>query len=179
LARAPGRHVKLFAGLALAIAGDVRRAQELAAQLEQENRSNTVFKLHRLPTLQAAIALRRGNPERALTVLEAARPYELGQPSPMPLGTLFVPYLSGQAFLIEHNGKAAAVEFQKILDHPGIALNFPVGALARLQLARAQVTQGDIEAALSSYQEFLTLWKDADPDIPILRQARAEYVELR
>ena len=176
---APGRNVKLFAGLALAYAGEINRAQELADELEQESPSNTALKLHRLPTLHAAIELRQRNPGKVLTILEPARPYELGQPSPMSLGTLFIPYLRGQAFLMERNGAAAAKEFQKILDNPGIALNFPVGVLAHLQLARAYTMQDDREAARGSYQEFLTLWKEADADIPILKQAKTEYAKLR
>jgi len=95
------------------------------------------------------------------------------------LGTLYPPYLRGQAYLLLHNGAAAAAEFQKLLDHPGIALNFPLGALARLQLAKAYAVAIDTPKARSAYQDFLSLWKNADPDIPILKKARAEYVKLQ
>jgi tetratricopeptide (TPR) repeat protein len=179
LALAPGRNVKVFAGLALARIGAMTQAQHLADDLEKENASNTVLRLHRLPTLRAAIELRRGNPEKTITLLEITKPYEFGQPSPVPLGTLYPPYLRGLAFLARHDGVAATVEFQKILDHPGIALNFPVGVLAHLQIGRAYAMLGDTAKARAAYRDFLTLWKDADPDIPILKQAKAQYAKLQ
>jgi eukaryotic-like serine/threonine-protein kinase len=154
-------------------------AQDLPNELDEENSSNTVFKLHRLPTAHAAIALRQGNPEKALAILQVVEPYELGQPSPVPLETLYIPYLRGQTFLMEHNGKAAVQEFQKILDHPGIALNSPVGVLAHLEMARAYVMQGDTVRGRAAYADFLTLWKYADPHIPVLKQAKAEYSKLQ
>jgi eukaryotic-like serine/threonine-protein kinase len=95
------------------------------------------------------------------------------------LGSMYPVYIRGQAQLSAHNGTAAATEFQKFLDHRGITLNFPLGALAHLGLARAYAMQGDSAKARAAYQDFLTLWKDADPDIPILQQAKAEYAKLR
>jgi len=179
LAMAPGRNVKVFAALALARAGETAEAKAMANELEKNYSSNTVLKVYRLPTVNAAIALRKGNPSQALDLLEIVKPYELGQPTPSPLGTLYPPYLRGQAYLLLHNGAAAAAEFQKLLDHPGIALNFPLGALARLQLAKAYAVASDTPKARSAYQDFLSLWKNADPDIPILKKARAEYVKLQ
>jgi len=117
--------------------------------------------------------------EESISLLEAARPYELGLPPQLQVGTLYPIFVRGQAYLVAHNGSAAAVEFREILNHRGIVLNFPVGALARLDLARAFSMQGDTSKARTAYQDFLTLWKDADPDIPILKQAKAEYAKLQ
>jgi eukaryotic-like serine/threonine-protein kinase len=178
LALAPGRNVKVFAALVLARIGSIARAEKLVKDLEKSDPFNTVLTLYRLPTINAAIALNRGNSSQALVSLQTVAPYELGQPSPSPLGTLYPAYLRGQAYLLAHNGPAAVSEFQKLLDHPGIALNFPLGVLARLQLARAYATAGDTRNAKGAYKDFLTLWKDADPEVLILRQARAEYAEL-
>jgi hypothetical protein len=138
-----------------------------------------VLKLYRLPAIDAAIALAKGNPSQALEQLEIAKPYDFGQPTPIPLETLYPPFLRGQAYLAVHNGAAAAAEFYKVLDHRGIALNFAVGALARLGLGRAYAAAGDAAKARSAYQDFFALWKAADPDIPILQQAKAEYAKLQ
>jgi len=114
-----------------------------------------------------------------LVFLEAAAPYELGQPAQLQLGTMYPAYMRGQAQLMAHNGPAAAGEFQKFLDHRGLVTNFPLGALAHLGLARAYALSGDTAKAKAAYQDFLTLWKDADPDIPILKEAKAEYAKLQ
>jgi len=119
------------------------------------------------------------NSTQAEVLLKAAAPYELGEPSQFQLGTLYPAYLHGQAHLMAHNGTAAVTEFQKFLDHRGIVINFPLGALAHLGLARAYAMQGDSAKAKTAYQDFLTLWKDADPDIPILKEAKAEYAKLQ
>jgi hypothetical protein len=111
--------------------------------------------------------------------LEAAAPYELGGPPQLQVGTMYPVYIRGQAHLMAHNGAAAGTEFQKFLDHRGITLNFPLGALAHLGLARAYALQGDTAKARAAYQDFLTLWKDADPDIPVLKEAKAEYAKLQ
>jgi eukaryotic-like serine/threonine-protein kinase len=179
LALAPGRDVKVLGALALARVGDTARAKAMIEELEKSNPTNTVLKLYWLPTLKAAIELNGGNSAQALESLEAAAPYELGEPPPFQVGTLYPAYLRGQAYLLARQGQAAATEFQKFLDHRGIAVNFPLGALARLGLARAYAIQGDTAKARTAYQDFLTLWKDADPDIPILKEARAEYAKLQ
>jgi len=140
---------------------------------------NTVFKLYWLPTLKAAIELNGAKSAQALVFLEAAAPYELGEPPPIQEGTLYPAYLRGQAYLLAHTGNAAAAEFQKLLDHRGIVVNFPVGALAHLGLGRAYALSGDTVQACTKYHDFFTLWKDADPDIPILKQAKAEYGKLQ
>jgi hypothetical protein len=103
----------------------------------------------------------------------------LGLPPQLQVGTLYPIFVRGQAYLVARNGSASAIEFRKILDHRGIVLNFPVGALARLGLARAYSMQGDTSNARTVYQDFLTLWKDGDPDIPILKEAKAEYTKLK
>jgi tetratricopeptide (TPR) repeat protein len=112
-------------------------------------------------------------------LLEAAAPYELGEPPPTQEGTLYPVYLRGQTYLLVREGQAAATEFQKFLDHRGVVLNFPLGALAHLQLGRSYALSGDTAKAKAAYQDFFTLWKDADPDIPILMQAKAEYAKLQ
>jgi serine/threonine protein kinase len=179
LALAPGRDVKIWAAIALARAGEGSRATGLLKELEKTYPSNTLLKLYWLPTANAAVELGQSNSSRALVFLEAAAPYELGSPPPLQLGTLYPAYLRGQAQLMAHNGTAAAAEFQKFLDHRGIVVNFPLGALAHLGLARAYALSGDLAKAKTAYQDFLLLWKDANPDISILKEAKAEYAKLQ
>jgi serine/threonine protein kinase/tetratricopeptide (TPR) repeat protein len=179
LALAPGRDVKLFAALTLARIGEDARAKAIVDELEKNYPSDTLLKVYWLPSLKAAIALNANDSGQTVVSLEAAAPYELGEPPQLLLGSMYPVYIRGQAQLSAHNGTAAATEFQKFLDHRGITLNFPLGALAHLGLARAYAMQGDSAKARAAYQDFLTLWKDADPDIPILQQAKAEYAKLR
>ena len=179
LALAPGRDVKVLAALTLARVGDAARAKAMVQALEKSDPLNTVLKLYWLPTLKAAIELNGGNSAQALIFLEAAAPYELGVPPPTLEGTLYPAYLRGQTYLLARQGQAAATEFEKFLDHRGIVLNFPLAALAHLQLGRAYAMNSDTAKAKSAYQDFLTLWKDADPDIPILKEAKAEYAKLQ
>jgi len=180
LALAPGgRDVKLFAALALARAGDTAHAKAIVEELERNYPSQTVLKVYWLPTIKSAIELNANNSSQALVFLEAAAPYELGQPSQLQLGTMYPAYIRGQAQLLAHNGPAAAAEFQKFLDHRGIVINFPLGALAHLGLARAYALSGDTAKAKAAYQDFSSLWKEADSDIPILKQAKAEYERLQ
>jgi serine/threonine protein kinase/Tfp pilus assembly protein PilF len=179
LAQVPGRDIRVLSALALARVGDVARAKVMVEQLEKSDPLNTVLKLYWLPTLKAAIELQGENSAQALVSLEAAAPYELGEPPPVQEGTLYPAYLRGQVYLATHNGTAAATEFQKLLDHQGIVVNFPLGALAHLGLARAYALSGDAAKARAAYQDFITLWKDADPDIPILKEAKAEYAKLQ
>jgi serine/threonine protein kinase/tetratricopeptide (TPR) repeat protein len=179
LTLAEGRDVKVLAALALARIGDAARAKALVGELEKRYPSNTILKLYWLPSVNAAIELNKGNSSQALVYLEAAAPYELGEPPPLQPGPLYPAYLRGQAYLLAHNGTAAAAEFQKVLDHRGIVLNFVTGSLAHLQLGRAYAMAGDSAKAKSAYQDFLALWKDADPGIPILKEAKAEYAKLQ
>ena len=137
----------------------------------------TSRKFYCLPTIDAAIEISKTNPSPAVLDLEAAMPYELGGPLTFPY--LYPAWVRGQAYLVEHNGTAVAVEFKKLIDHPGIILNQPTGSLAHLQLGRAYALAGDTPKARAAYEDFLTLWKDADPDIPILLAAKTEYAKLR
>ena len=179
LALSQGRDVKVLSALALARSGDVPRAKAMAEELEKNYPSNTILKLYWLPAINAAIELSKGNSSQATTLLEAAAPYELGGPPPLQEGTLYPAYLRGQAYLLAHNGTAAAGEFQKLIDHRGIVMNFVTGSLSHLQIGRAYAMAGDTAKAKAAYQDFLTLWKNADPDIPILREAKAEYAKLQ
>jgi serine/threonine protein kinase/tetratricopeptide (TPR) repeat protein len=178
LALMPGRDVRSVAGLALARAGETVPAQKLAEVLNKEWPLHTVVQGYWLPCIRAAIAINAKNPAMALQILRNAPPYELSQSYPFLLGMLYPIYLRGQAYLLMYQGKEAAAEFQEIIDHRGIVLNFPLGALAHLGLGRAYALQGDTAQARAAYQDFFTLWKDADPDIPILSQAKNEVVKL-
>jgi eukaryotic-like serine/threonine-protein kinase len=177
--RASGRDMDYGLALALAYAGDAGQAQALADDLGKRFPEDTVAQFNYLPTLHAKLAVNRLNPQQALDSLQAAAPYELGLPaySFYNWPNLYPVYVRGEAYLAAHQGSKAAAEFQKILDHRGIVLNEPIGALAHLQLGRAYSLQGDTAKSRAAYKEFLTLWKDADPDIPILREAKAEYAK--
>jgi len=180
LSLAPSRDVKVLAALVLAKSGDAARAKALTRELENKNPFNTLIKLYWLPTVKASLELDAGNPQAALSLLQIAAPYELSQTSNVSNVTNMYPaYIRGQAYLLAHNGSAAAAEFKKLLDHRGIVQNSILGALSQLQLARARVMMGDMDGARKQYGDFLSLWKDADPDIPILKQAKAEFARLR
>ncbi len=161
LALSPGRDVKVLAAFTLAHIGDVASARVLVQDLENNDPFNTVLKLYWLPTVKAAIELGAGNAAQSLELLQAVAPYELG--GPPPLGNLYPAYLRGQAYLAAHQGKEATAEFQKLLDHRGIVVNFPLGALAHLQLGRAYAVSGDSAKAKTAYQDFFTLWKRRRP----------------
>jgi serine/threonine protein kinase/tetratricopeptide (TPR) repeat protein len=178
LALSSGRDVKVAAALTLARIGDVSRATALMGELQKSYATNTLMKLYWLPTIKAAIELNKSNSSQALVDLESATPYDLGLAGTF-INYLYPAYVRGQAYLLAHNGTAAAAEFQKLLDHRGIVLNFVTGSLAHLQIGRAYALAGDSVKAKSAYQDFLTLWKDADPDIPILKEAKAEYAKLQ
>jgi tetratricopeptide (TPR) repeat protein len=130
---------------------------------------DTFVQLYLLPQIHGAVAVGSGNAGKALEALGAA-PYEFG---------FYLAYLRGVAYLAAKQGPAARIEFQKILDHPGVVVNDVIGALARLGLGRAYALTGDIAKAKTAYQDFFALWKNADPDIPILKQAKAEYAKLK
>jgi eukaryotic-like serine/threonine-protein kinase len=179
LALIPGRDIKIFSALALAQSGEATRAKPVLDELEKNYGSQTMMKVYWLPTIRAAIELEGNNPKQALVDLEAAAPYELGTPQELQLGTLYPVWIRGQAYLANHDGTSAATEFQKFLDYRGIVINYPLGALAHLELARAYAMVGGSVKAKAAYNEFLTLWKDADPDIPILKEAKAEYAKLQ
>jgi eukaryotic-like serine/threonine-protein kinase len=175
------RDVQYGAALAFAYAGDDGRAQALTSDLAKRFPEDTMVQFNYLPTLWAKLAVSRGNPSEALESLIAATPYVLGQTTASTYGwtALYPTFVHGEAHLTAHQGSEAVAEFQKILDHRGIVLNEPIGALAHLGLARAYVLAGDVVKARAAYQDFLTLWKDADPDIPILIAAKSEYAKLK
>jgi tetratricopeptide (TPR) repeat protein len=178
LSLSPGQDVKVAAVLALARIGDAPRATALVGELEKDYAENTLLKVYWLPTIHAAVELNQGNSAQALVSLEAAAPYELGFAGTF-INYVYPAYVRGQAYLLANNGTAAAAEFQKLLDHRGIVTNFVTGSLAHLQIGRAYAMAGDTAKAKTAYQNFFTLWKDADPDIPILKQAKAEYAKLQ
>jgi serine/threonine protein kinase len=174
-----GSDVKLLAAFTLARAGDGYNAKKLVEQLASERTASTdtMLKLYCLPTVHGAIEISKNNPSQGILDLEATVPNELG--GTLSFAYLYPVWVRGQAFLAAHNGVAAAAEFQKLIDHPGIVLNQPIGSLAHLGLGRAYALSGDNVKARASYQNFLTLWKDADPDIPILIAAKSEYAKLQ
>jgi tetratricopeptide (TPR) repeat protein len=182
--------VEVEAALAFAMAGDAARAESLAQDLSKRYPLDTQVQSLWLPGIKAQLALNQKNPTDAFSDLQAATPIELGQIGFVNnLSCLYPTYIRGEVYLASGQGSAAAAEFQKILDHSGIVWNCWTGALARLGIARANALQSrtsqgaDADAArvraLAAYKDFLTLWKDADPDIPILKQAKAEYARLQ
>jgi tetratricopeptide (TPR) repeat protein len=184
------RGVQAEAALAFATAGDTPRAESLAEDLGRRFPLDTQMQSLWLPAIHAQLALDIKNPVPALNALHAASPIELGSiPFVNNISCLYHVHIRGQAYLAAGQGSAAAVEFQKILDHSGIVWNCWTGALAHLGVARANALQSRTERgadadaarvrALAAYKDFLTLWKDADPDIPILKEAKAEYAKLQ
>jgi eukaryotic-like serine/threonine-protein kinase len=171
---AMNRDTAITAARDLALAGDVKGAEKLAADLNQRFPLDTVVQRYWLPTIRAAVALDRKNGSEAIELLKVVSPYELGA-----IGWMEPVYLRGQAYLMVHDSGAAVAEFQKILDSRRIVELNPVGVLAHLGLGRAYALEGDAAKARAAYQDFLTLWKDGDADIPILREAKAEYARLQ
>ncbi len=176
LALKAGRDQMILAAIGFARAGDVAAAQKLADTLNQGFPLDTIVQAYWLPTIHAAIALQRNEAQAAVSALVTAQAYELGNQG---YGILYPVYIRGLAYLKAKQGEQAAAEFTKILTHRGIAKNSPLAALSQLQLARAEVMMGDTVAARKSYQDFLATWKDADPGILLLRQAKAEYAKLQ
>ncbi len=179
LSLATSRQAQAFSAIARGLAGDAARAGQMAGDLGKRFPQDTIVQSVYLPMIHAAIALRSGDGGKAIEALAAAAPYELGQTNTSFTFSLYPVYLRGEAYLSTRNGAAAANEFQKILDHSGVVGNEPIGAMAHLGLARAYVLAGDAGKARAACQDFLALWKDADPDIPILRAAKAEAAKLQ
>jgi tetratricopeptide (TPR) repeat protein len=171
---APNRIVRAMAALAMARAGSANRAEMLAAELNKAAPLDTLIQRYWLPAIGAAVALGRKDPDRAIEVLKVARPIELSADALVTV-VLCPVYLRGEAYLMQHDGRAAAGEFQKFVDYRGLAANFPWGALARLGLARSYTLQGDTNKARNAYEAFLTLWRNADADGPVYKHAKAEY----
>ena len=175
------RDVLDYAALALAYSGDDAQAKALADDLNKWFPEDTIVQFNYLPSIRGKLALNKGNASDAIKDLEAAMPYELGvsRAGDFVGNMMFPAFVRGEAYLAMRDGSNAAAEFQKILDHRGLVLNRPIGALAHLGLGRAYAMQGDTVKAKAAYEDFLTLWKDADPDIPVLKQAKAEYAKLQ
>jgi hypothetical protein len=184
------QRVEIEAALALAASGDKARAESIVQDLEQRFPLHSQVQYIWLPAIEAQLALANAKPEAAISRLEAALPIEFGYtPTHANISCLYPVYMRGNAYLAAGKARPAAGEFQKIIDHSGIVWNCATGALARLGLARANALQAQdgkgIEAdaararALAAYKDFLTLWKDADPNIPILKEAKAEYAKLQ
>lgn len=191
LGRSNARDVQYAAALAFAFAGDDRRAETLAGNLNRKYPEDTLIQFNYLPTLRGQLALNHQNPSEALAILRTATPYELGVTrfSSLSWNAMYPVYVRGEAYLATHQGSEAAAEFQKILDHRGTVLNEPIGALAHLLLARAYTLEAQslkgAEAAAAraqaraAYKDFLSLWDNADPDLPILNHAKAESAKLQ
>jgi len=174
------RDAQILAALTLARAGDAARAQALAEELQKQFPLNTALNGYWLPSIRGYLEIHRGNAAQALKELEPASRYELGffPPQCGPGGLIYPAYVRGQAYLLLRQGKESANEFQKLLDHRTMLGNSPLTSLAHLNLGRAYAMQGDSAKARAAYQEFFALWKDADPDIPVLKQANSEFAKL-
>jgi tetratricopeptide (TPR) repeat protein/class 3 adenylate cyclase len=172
---------EILAAIALGRAGDVQEAEKLAKDLEKQYPLDTLVNDYWLPVIRASGEIARNNPAKAIELLLPSAPYELASPVAWSGlgGPMYPAYLRGEAYLQLRQGTDAAAEYQKILDHPGFMMACPLGALAHLGMARSFLIAGDPAKARSCYQKFLTLWKDADPDIPILIAAKAEYAKLQ
>jgi len=183
VALSDGRDVEAISALALGLAGDSVQAMRLANDLSRRFPKDTMVQSEYLPMIRAVSILGSGNASndagKAIEALAVAAPYELGNPVQTVDFNLYPVYLRGQAYLAARRGAEAVAEFQKILDHPGVVLNEPLGALAYLGLSRAYAMQGDTTKAHINYQIFLNVWKDADSDIPIYKQSKAEYAVLQ
>ncbi len=171
--------IQTLASIALARAGEPVHAVAIADRIATDNPANTMLNMYWIPVTRAEIQLQEAHPGKALDAMAVALPYEAGAPVPLQLGSFYPSYARGSAYLALHQGSQAAVEYQKILDHPGVVLNFPTGVLAHLQIGRAYAMQGETAKARAAYQDFFTLWKDADLDIPIFIAAKSEYANLQ
>ena len=173
------KYTHAVSAIALGLAGDAARATQVADDLEQRFPENTSMKFHYLPMIRGSIGLQSGHAAKALDVFTAAVPYELGYPKGTVGLGLYGVYLHGVAYLATRQGDAAASEFQKVLAHPGLVGHSPIGSLAHLGLGRAYAMAGHSDKARAAYQDFFALWKDADPDLPVLKEARTEFTKLR
>ncbi|MGB0007823.1 MAG: protein kinase [Candidatus Sulfotelmatobacter sp.] len=174
-----GQDVATLTAVALVQIGSVNQAESLCRELDKEWREGTIVQKYWLPAIRAEIDLRQGRPAKAVDDLGVATPLELANPGSTAVPTLYPAYVRGQAYLAIGDGPKAATEFRKLTDRPGLVLNYPLGALAHLGLARAYKSSGDLKESRQAYGDFFALWKDADPDIPILKQAKAEYAKLQ
>jgi Tfp pilus assembly protein PilF len=174
-----GPDVKVLAAIALARSGDIATAQRLSHDLNAGYPAHTQIQKYWLPVIQAQIELSRGESAKALATLETTIPYEMAAPSALSISTLYPAFVRGEALHLGGDGAKAAVEFQKVLDHPGMTLNHPIGPLARLGLARSLSQQKELARARAAYQNLFQLWRSADPKLRILNDAKTEFAKLR
>ncbi len=179
LALSTGRDVTAMSALAFAIGGDFTRASRLADDLEKRFPQDTIVRFNLLPAIRAEVALQGGKAEKAVETLAPGSRYETAQTAEDLNFVLYPVYLRGEAYLGGKQGTAAGTEFQKIIDHPGLVQNELIGALAYLGMGRAYSMTHDTSRAKAAYEQFFLVWKDADSDIPVLKQARGEYGKLR
>jgi eukaryotic-like serine/threonine-protein kinase len=176
LAISTDRDGEAMSAIALGMAGDSAQATRLADDLGKRFPEDTIVQFIHLPAIRAVLVRDAG---KAIETLATAAPYELAVTSETVSFALYPVYFRGDACLAAKQGATAAAEFQKIIDHPGLVVNELIGALAHLQIGRTYAMQGDTAKAKTAYQDFLTLWKDADPDVPILIATKSEYAKLK
>ena len=175
-----GQAAQSVTALALALCGNENRASALADDLERRLPESTLLLFNYLPGIRGQLAILKKDPSKTVALIKAASANEFAVSSTIGfVPALYTAYICGNAQLMAHDGREAMSEFQKILDHNGLVGNSPMAALAHLQIGRAYVMAGDTAKAKTAYQDFLTIWKDADPDIPILKQAKVEYAKLQ
>jgi Flp pilus assembly protein TadD len=179
LAQTQDQSVTILSAFVLARTRQFEKARAITDSLDQKNPASTFVQKYWIPILRAESDLQSGKPNDAIATLAVYEPFDLSTPPEFYKGTLYPAYIRGQAYLAAGDGPKAAVEFQKILDHPGIVLNYPLGALALLGRARAEALNHETAKARQDYEAFFSLWKDADPDLPILAQARQEFRTLK
>jgi serine/threonine protein kinase/tetratricopeptide (TPR) repeat protein len=174
-----GQDVATLTAVALVQIGSVNQAEALCRQLDKQWPEGTIVQKYWLPAIRAEIDLRQARPSKAIDDLGVTTPLEFANPGSTAVPTLYPAYLRAQAYLAMGNGPRAATEFRKLTDRPGLVLNYPLGAVAHLGLAHAYKSSGDLQNSRQAYLDFLSLWKDADPDIPILKEAKVEYAKLQ
>jgi serine/threonine protein kinase/tetratricopeptide (TPR) repeat protein len=174
-----GQDVVRLSAVALVQIGSVNQAEALCRELDKQWPEGTIVQKYWLPAIRANIDLRQGRPAKAVDDLGVATPLEFANPGSTAVPTLYPAYVRGQAYLAMGDGQKAAAEFRKLTDRPGLVLNYPLAALSHLQLARAYKSSGDLKESRQAYGDFFTLWKDAESDIPILKEAKAEYAKLQ
>jgi tetratricopeptide (TPR) repeat protein len=168
---------RMILALSLARSGRTDEAERLADEVSQEAPLDTIVQRYLVPTVRAAVKLQQHDPDAAIDLLRETVQYDLAYT--FSFDFLYPAYIRGLAYLESGDGRSAAGEFQKLIDNPGLCWEFITGPLARLQIGRAQKMMGDNASARKSYEEFLSIWKDADPDLPVYRQAKAEYAQLQ
>src|SRR5215469_4160355 len=177
LAIAKDRQTRMYAAVLLAATGDSTGSEKIFAELARQYPNDTMIHAVWIPIARASSEMRRNNAGKAVELMESARPYELGS-GPRSC-RYWANYVRAEAYLKAREGRTAAAEYQKILDHRGVSPTSPLYSLARVGLARAYVLEGDTAKARTAFQDFFAVWKDSDPDIPILKQAKAEYAKLQ